>query len=88
MEENLPNVVVPLEKLSDQALNGLIDEFILREGTDYGKNEYTLEQKHEQIRKQLTAKHVLVVFDPVEQSCSITRKESLPKELRQEINHE
>ena len=88
MAANSPVIIVPFEKLSDQALEGLIDEFVLREGTDYGKNEYTLEQKHEQIKKQLTAKQILVVFDSVEQSCSITRKESLPKELRQETNHE
>ncbi len=72
-------IVVPLEKLSDQALEGLIDEFILREGTDYGKNEYSLEQKHEQVKKQLLANHILVVFDTEEESCSIVRKESVPK---------
>ncbi len=75
-------IVVPLEKLSGQALTGLIDEFILREGTDYGKIEFTLEQKHEQIKKQLLAGHILVVFDLAEQTCSITRKESVPRELR------
>lgn len=72
-------IVVPLEKLSDQALEGLIDEFILREGTDYGKNEYSLEQKHEQVKKQLESEQVLVVFDTEEQTCSIARKESIPK---------
>lgn len=81
-------VVVPLEKLSDQALVGLIDEFILREGTDYGKNEYTLEQKHEQIKKQLESKQILVVFDLNEETCSIARRESIPKELRQDTHHE
>lgn len=75
-------VVVPLEKLSDQALEGLIDEFILREGTDYGKFEYTLEQKHEQVKKQLSSSQILVVFDTEEQTCSIVRKESIPKDLR------
>lgn len=83
-----PMVVVPLEKLSDVALDGLINEFILREGTDYGKNEYTLEQKHEQVQRQLDAKHILVVFDTQEETCSIVRKESLPKALRMEISHD
>lgn len=81
-------VIVPLEKLSDEALDGLINEFILREGTDYGKNEYSLEQKHEQVKKQLDTKHVLVVFDTKEESCSLVRKESLPKALRLEMSHD
>ena len=86
--KDTPMVVVPLEKLSDEALYGLINEFILREGTDYGKNEYSLEQKHEQVQRQLLAKHILVVFDTLEETCSIVRKESLPKALRMEMKHD
>ena len=42
-EESAPSyVVVPLDKISDEALHGLINEFILREGTDYGAREFTL----------------------------------------------
>ena len=70
--------VIPLKKISDDALLGLIEEFILREGTDYGNYEYTLEQKHEQIKKQLLSERIFIVFDPAEQSASIVRKENLP----------
>lgn len=77
--KDTPMVIVPLEKLSDEAIEGLINEFILREGTDYGKHEYSLEEKHAQVRKQLEAHHVVVVFDTKEESCSIVRKESLPR---------
>ncbi|MBC7742582.1 MAG: YheU family protein [Bdellovibrionaceae bacterium] len=73
-------MLVPLEKISDEALHGLIEEFILREGTDYGQVEISLEKKHEQIRKQLVAEHIFVVFDPTEQTASIVRKENLPKD--------
>jgi uncharacterized protein YheU (UPF0270 family) len=72
-------VIVPLEKLSEEALSGLVDEFILREGTDYGANEFTLEEKHRQIRKQLKNGSSLVVFDVNEQTASIIRKEQLRK---------
>ncbi len=70
-------IVVPTEKISDDALTGLISEFILREGTDYGSREFTLEEKHAQIRKQLAAGLVVIVFDPKEESASIVRKELL-----------
>lgn len=67
--------IVPYQKLSKEALSGLIDEFILREGTDYGKNEQTLETKHSQIMKQLIGEHVVIVFDTQEQTASILKKE-------------
>jgi uncharacterized protein YheU (UPF0270 family) len=76
-----PPLIVPYEKLSVEALSGLIDEFILREGTDYGAVEVSLESKHAQIFKQLKSGRVLVVFDPLESSCSIVRKEDAPRDL-------
>lgn len=80
--ENLPKMVlVPREQLSQEALDGLISEFILREGTDYGRNEYTLQQKQEQVVRQLEKGYAFVVFDTEEQSCSIVRKEDLPHDV-------
>jgi len=70
-------VIVPYEKLSEEALIGLIDEFILREGTDYGKHEYTLEEKHEHVRKQIFSGKAVVVFDLQEESASLIRREQL-----------
>ncbi len=70
-------IIVPMEQLSADALEGLISEFILREGTDYGANEVSYESKQAQILRQLKAGHILIVYDPAEESCSILRKESL-----------
>jgi uncharacterized protein len=79
MSENTkPNfVVIPIEQLSEEALHGLINEFIQREGTDYGNHEYSLEQKHQQILKQLVSEKIVVVFDVNEESASIVQKEQL-----------
>ena len=70
-------IVVPTDKISIEALEGLISEFILREGTDYGSREFTLEEKHAQIHKQLASGLIVIVFDPAEESASIVRKELL-----------
>ncbi len=70
-------IIVPMEQLSDEALEGLISEFILREGTDYGAHEVSYETKHAQIVRQLKAGHILIVYDPAVESCSILRKEAL-----------
>ena len=45
-------LIVPFANLSEDALSGLIDDFILREGTEYGLKEFLLSEKHEQIKKQ------------------------------------
>jgi len=74
-------VVVPVDKISQDALFELITEFILREGTDYGTKEYTLIEKHSQIVKQLQSGEVLLVFDLNEQSPSLVKKNQLKTEL-------
>ena len=38
-------VQIPVEALSGQALDGLLEEFVTRDGTDYGAEERTLDDK-------------------------------------------
>mgnify|MGYP003683294167 CR=1 FL=1 len=79
MENKEPGLIIPHQKLSPDALNGLIEEFILREGTDYGTHERSLEDKKSHIFKQLNAKHILVVFDPNTETTSLLTKDQLNK---------
>ena len=37
--------IIPIERLSPEAIQGVIEEFILREGTDYGEKETSMETK-------------------------------------------
>ncbi|MCM2352826.1 MAG: YheU family protein [Pseudobdellovibrio sp.] len=61
--EILPPIEVPREKLSPEIIDALIEEFVLREGTDYGAVEISLEKKKEQVEKQLLKKDIKIVFD-------------------------
>ncbi len=56
-------VEIPYRSLSDDALEGLIDAFIWREGTDYGAQEASLESKRKQIRWQLEKGKAKIVFE-------------------------
>ncbi|SPZ01389.1 Uncharacterised protein family (UPF0270) [Proteus mirabilis] len=38
-------MIIPWQELSTETLDNLIESFVLREGTDYGMQEKTLEQK-------------------------------------------
>ena len=49
----LPPIVVPHTDLSPDALEGVIQSFVLREGTDYGAHETSLEVKVAQVLRQV-----------------------------------
>lgn len=76
--EVLPgHVVVPWERLSAAALRGVIEEFVTREGTEYGALDVTLEDKVSQVRRQLERGEVVVLFDGETQSVNLVRATDL-----------
>ena len=61
---------IPPDSLSPEALQGVLEEFALREGTEYGMRDYTLEEKVAQLREQLRRNKIEIIFD--EESRSVT----------------
>jgi uncharacterized protein len=57
-------IPIPHAELSADALRGVIESFVLREGTDYGEREHSLEQKVAQVRAQLERGQARILFDP------------------------
>jgi len=68
-------VEVPVERISREALDGLIEEFVTRDGTDYGSQERTLEEKKRAIARQLDRGEVVILFDPESETCNIVPKD-------------
>lgn len=68
---------VPAERLSAEALEGLVEEFASREGTDYGEREVGLDAKVAQIRHMLERGDCVIVFDEDSASCQIVTREAL-----------
>jgi uncharacterized protein len=64
-------VTVPHLELSAAALQGVIDNFILREGTDYGDRTFSHEQKVAQVLQQLERGEARILFDPLDTSVTI-----------------
>jgi uncharacterized protein YheU (UPF0270 family) len=75
-------IVIPPAQLSPDALAGLIESFINREGTDYGDIEWTLAQKTQQVERQLQCGEALIVFDPLTESCTIVPRRELALALK------
>ena len=57
--------------LSPEALRGLIEEFVTRDGTDYGDVERSVEEKIAQVSAQLASGEARLVFDPDTQTANV-----------------
>ena len=72
MEAERPEpIVIPHRELSAAALRGVLESFVLREGTDYGERELSLEQKVSQVLRQLERGEAQIVFDATLESVDI-----------------
>ncbi len=70
-EELQAPVFIPLNALEPETLARLIESFVLREGTDYGHTEFSLEQKVAHVRRQLERGEARIVFDPNTETVGI-----------------
>ncbi len=64
-------VEVPYTRLSPDVLRALVEEFVTRQGTDYGLQEKTLDEKVADIMRQLERKEAKIVFDNKSQTANI-----------------
>ena len=70
-------MIIPHEQLTPDALRGLIEEFITRDGTDYGEQEISLAQKVQQVERQMARGDVVIIFDATTESVSLlTRRDA------------
>lgn len=72
METEKPDpIVVPHRELSAEALRSVVESFVLREGTDYGEREVSLDQKVAEVLRQLERGEAQIIFDAVVESVDI-----------------
>jgi uncharacterized protein YheU (UPF0270 family) len=57
-------IAIPYDSLQPDTLRAVVEEFITRNGTDYGERERTLDSKVADVMHQLRRGEVTVVFDP------------------------
>jgi len=56
-------MIIPHQMLSPEALRGVIEAFVTREGTDYGVHDVPLATKVGQVRHQLDTGTAVLVYD-------------------------
>jgi len=63
MSDSLEYTEIPYQQLSQDALQGVIQEFVNREGTDYGLIELSFDEKCQQLLSEIQSGRAVIVFD-------------------------
>lgn len=64
-------LIIPHQQLSAEALDGILAEYVSREGTDYGDYNVSFDQKKQQVLNQLASGKAVLLFDPESERCHI-----------------
>lgn len=64
-------MVIPHTALDPETLTRVIESFVLREGTDYGHGQYSIDDKIAAVRRQLTRGEACLTWDAELESCNI-----------------
>jgi uncharacterized protein len=62
---------IPWQRLAEETLTAILEEYVTREGTDYGTQDFTLTEKVAQIRLQLKRGEAIIDFDPDTETCHL-----------------
>ena len=63
-------MIIPWQDLAPETLDNLIESFVLREGTDYGEQERSLEQKVNDVKRQLKSGDVVLVWSELHETVN------------------
>lgn len=64
-------MIIPWQDIAPETLENLIKEFVLREGTDYGDVEISLQSKIDQVKQQLKSGEASIVFSELHETVDI-----------------
>lgn len=76
-------MLIPYQDISTDALDNLIDEFVLREGTEYGESDFSLAEKSMSVLRQIKAREVLILYSELNENVTLITKSQF-KELSAE----
>lgn len=77
--KNKRQMIIPYDSLTTEALQALIEDFVTRDGTDYGEREASLTEKTAQVLLQLQNKELFISYDDETQTCGLLSKQELDR---------
>ena len=72
-------MIIPYNELSEVALQALIEDFVTRDGTDYGQVEMSMQEKADHLLALLKKGELLISYNDELQSCGLVTKQELRK---------
>lgn len=76
-------IEVPWQEIAAETLDALIEEFVTREGTEYGEQDVSLARKVTQVREQLLRGEICIVFDELSETVNLLTRRDFRERLRQ-----
>jgi uncharacterized protein YheU (UPF0270 family) len=67
-------MIIPFDSIDNETLQSLVESFVLREGTDYGEVEISMQEKVEQIIEQLRLGDIVIEYSEEHESVTIIAK--------------
>lgn len=70
-------MIIPYKELSEDALQALIEDFVTRDGTDYGQDEMSMQDKAAHLLALLKTGELVITYNEESQSCGLVTKEEI-----------
>ncbi|GAC27576.1 YheU family protein [Brumicola pallidula] len=67
-------MIIPADSIDNETLQSLVESFVLREGTDYGEVEISMQEKVDQIIEQLRLGDIVIEYSEEHESVNIIKK--------------
>jgi len=74
-------MIIPYDELSPEALQGLIEQFVSRDGIDSGHAKTSLIQKVATVKSHLKNGRIFIVFDSDSRTWNILSNDEIPRDL-------
>ena len=74
-------MIIPIKELTKDVLYNVAESFVLREGTDYGEQEFSTEEKVEQVLEKLRSGEALLIYSELYESIDIVDAQRFKEEF-------
>ena len=64
-------MIIPWQQLEPETLQNILEAYALREGTDYGEQEFSLDEKVTQLQQQLGNNELLLVYSELHDTVNL-----------------
>lgn len=78
-------MIIPFNDLNAETLFSIIKEFVLREGTEYGAEDVSIEEKVEQVKEQLTLGTAVLVYSELHETVNIIPTDQFKEGIEEEL---